>query len=185
MVIKQTAAPTRFSDNAGFTLVELVVVIVILSIISVVAISRFASGNAFSAFIIRDQIISLVRSAQESSLGRADVSFTLSIPASDRVRLTTAAGGSTLNQVELDLDSVSISGDVNQTASCATTGATAITAAPAFVLNFASLGALANSGFVGSELAVNSAIRICLNDRAADSVCISPAGFAYAGDCDV
>jgi hypothetical protein len=54
-------------------------------------------------------------------------------------------------------------------------------------INFDELGDLAASGVTGATGAITSALRICLNNDAnvnTDSVCVSPAGFAYAGSCD-
>jgi hypothetical protein len=49
---------------------------------------------------------------------------------------------------------------------------------------FGGLGDLRTSGVTGSTGAITSAVRICINDSATMSVCVSPSGFAYAGDCD-
>ncbi len=171
----------------GFTIVELVIVILILSIISVVAISRVLSGNSFNSVIVRDQIISLARTAQQNSLGRADVSMTITPnPAGDSVTIVTSYGGGNIENITAPLDSVSLSGDINDTDSCAATpGADAITSANPMTLTFGELGDLGISGVTGSTGAVTSAVRICLNAVAIDSVCVSPSGFAYEGDCDV
>ena len=61
----------------GFTVIELVIVIVILSIISIVTMSRIIGGNSFNAIIVRDQVISLARTAQQNAIGRTNVSMTI------------------------------------------------------------------------------------------------------------
>lgn len=172
---------------SGFTLIELVVVILILSIISAVAISRILSGNALNAIVIRDQIISLARTAQQSALGRADVDLTITPSVSgDEITITTSYGSGDIETATLSARTVSLSGDINDTDSCETTsGADSIANATPMTLNFGELGDLGISGITGSTGAVTSAVRICLNDTASESICVSPSGFAYAGDCDV
>ncbi|MEQ9210732.1 MAG: type II secretion system protein [Pseudomonadales bacterium] len=175
----------RFSA-CGFTMVELVIIIVLLGIVATVAMSRLLRGDAFNAFVLRDQIISLSHTAQQASLGRDNVIMTITPDGAGSVTLTTAynGGATTIESVVLDMNSVSLTGDVNDTSSCATPPGSAITTASPFTLRFTPLGDLGASGF-GAGTAVTSAVRICLNNSVTDSVCLSPAGFAYAGDCDV
>ena len=71
--IKETKKILR--PLAGLTLVEVVLVILLLSIIGAVALSRILSGNTLNAVIVRDQVISIARTAQQSALGRSDVSL--------------------------------------------------------------------------------------------------------------
>jgi len=172
---------------SGFTLVELVITVLILSIISAVALSRILSGNSFNSIIVRDQIVSLARTAQQNALGRADVELTITPSAGgDELTLTTVDGLGTIESYTMSLDSVTLSGDINETDSCATTlGADALTSATPMTITFGELGDLGDSGVTGSTGAVSSAVRICLNDTAIESVCVSPSGFAYAGNCDV
>jgi len=173
--------------HAGFTVVEIVVVILILAIISAVAISRILSGNALNAIVVRDQIISLARTAQQNAMGRSDVDLTITPSAGgDEITLTTNDTSGVIESYTFSLSTVSLSGDINDTDSCAVTnGADAITNATPLTLAFGELGDLGISGVTGSTGAVTSAVRICLNDTASESVCVSPSGFAYAGDCDV
>tara|TARA_R110002073_G_scaffold56746_3_gene144130 strand:+ start:2241 stop:2924 length:684 start_codon:yes stop_codon:yes gene_type:complete len=176
-------------DNcaAGFTLIETVIVILILSIISAVAISRIMSGNALNAIIVRDQIISLSRTAQQNALGRSDVDLIITPSAGgDEITLSTSDTSGTIESYTFSLSSVSLSGDINDTDSCAvTSGADGITNAAPMTLTYGELGDLGVSGVAGSTGAVTSALRICLNDTASESICVSPSGFAYEGDCDV
>lgn len=173
--------------QAAFTLVEIVVVILVLGIISAVAMSRILGGNTFNAIIVRDQIVSLARTAQQNALGRSDVSMTITPGAGGNdVTLVTSDSGGTIKTVTLALDTVSLRGDINDTDSCETTaGADAITNAAPMTVAFGELGNLDTSGVTGSTGAITSALRICLNNTASESVCVSPSGFAYAGDCDV
>ena len=175
------------SIASGFTLVEMIVIMLLIAIVSAAVVSRFISANAFNATILRDQVISLTRSAQQAALGRSGVALTITPSAGgDSVVVETSDSGGTIESVSLDLDGVSLSGDINDTDSCGTTpGADSITNAAPMTLNFESLGNLGNSGVTGSTGAVNSALRVCINNDVLASVFVSPSGFAYAGDCDV
>ena len=175
------------NQDPGFTLVEMVIVIVILGIVSVVAMSRMLGGNAFNAVIVRDQIVSLSRSALLNSLGRTGVTLTITPSASgDEVTIVTSDVGGTIASITTDLNTVTLSGDINSTDSCETTaGVNTITNVTPMTVAFGALGDLGISGVTGSTGAVTSALRICINDVAVNSICFSPSGFAYAGDCDV
>lgn len=173
--------------SKGFSIIEIVVVIVILAVISAVAMSRFISGNTFDEIVIRDQIISLSRVALQSSRGRSSVSLSVQPNgAGDEVTITVSDSGGSIESATVSMDTTTLTGDINETDSCATTnGADSITNAAPMTLNFGALGDLGVSGVTGSTGAVTSAARICINEEAEMSVCVSPSGFAYAGDCDV
>jgi len=174
-------------SGCGFTLVEFVVTILILSIVSAVVLSRFIGSNSFNALIIRDQVVSLARIAQQGSLGRSDVELTVT-PSSggDEVTIEASDAGGTIESVVLPLDTVTLSGDINDTDSCdSTSGADTISNSAPMTVAFGELGDLEVSGVTGSTGAITSALRICVNDDSAVSLCFSPSGFAYEGDCDV
>lgn len=100
--------------------------------------------------------------------------------------ITTADSNGTINSVTIGKGGLALSGDINQTDSCATTnGANVISNASPMTLGFADLGNLDISGVTGNTGTVTSALRVCINSDANLSVCVSPSGFAYAGDCDV
>ncbi|MCI5107507.1 MAG: prepilin-type N-terminal cleavage/methylation domain-containing protein [Pseudomonadales bacterium] len=173
--------------SSGFTLVEIVATIAIIGIMSAFVVSRFIDGDSFNAPVLRDQLISLIRSAQQNSLGRPDVSVTLTPDgAGSTATITTSDDGGNMQSVTVDLGEVSLSGDINITDSCGSTaGSDTISNAAPMTINFGELGDLTDSGVTGSTGAVNSALRICINNDPVASVCVSPSGFAYAGDCDV
>lgn len=175
------------SSHKGFTIIEFIVVILVISIIGAVTMSRILSGNAFNAIIVRDQIVSLSRSALLNSLGRTSVTITITPSAAgDEVTIATSDVGGTIASVTTPLDTVTLSGDINDTDSCETTaGVDTITNATPMTVAFGALGDLVTSGVSGSTGAITSALRICINDIAVNSICFSPSGFAYAGDCDV
>lgn len=168
-------------------MVEIVVTIVIIGIMSAFAVSRFLDANTVNAPVLRDQLISMIRSAQQNSLGRPDVSVSLTPDAAgNSATITTSDDGGSIQSVTVGLGEVSLSGDINITDSCGTTsGSNAISNAAPLTINFGELGDLEVSGVTGNTGAVNSALRICVNNNPGTSVCVSPSGFAYAGDCDV
>lgn len=173
----------------AFTVIEMVVTIVLVGIISLVAISRLLEGNTFNPAIVRDQIVSMSRLAQQASLGRADVSLTITPNmAGDAATLAITDSGGAIGgrSVTIPLDGVNLTGDINKTASCEVDdGDSAITNANPMELNFGELGDLEASGVGAGQGAITSAVRICVNNIAVNSICVSPSGFAYGGNCDV
>jgi len=174
----------------GFSLVELVVVLVLAGILGAVASSRFLDGNAFNPSVIASQIISVSRNAQQSALGKSPVTLTITPSVSgDTVTLRSAFGAgaaTTIEQVELAGSGVSLTGDINNTASCESSSASAISNAAPMTIAFGELGNLASTTTVNGATgtAISSGLRICVNSSAAYSVCVSPSGYAYGGDCD-
>ncbi|NQV71128.1 MAG: prepilin-type N-terminal cleavage/methylation domain-containing protein [Pseudohongiella sp.] len=172
----------------GFTIIEMIMVIVVVSIISSVVVSRLSDSNSFNGIILRDQIVSLARIAQQSSLGRAGVELTITPDAPlSNVLIEAKAGTTVIESAFVSMESLSLKGDVNTVSSCSVGGAIALSNAAPLRIGVGELGDLIDSGVVGASYpsSVSSAVRICINDDPAMSVCISPAGFAYTGDCDV
>lgn len=58
------------SSQAGFTLVELVVVLLLLGLLASIGASRFASTDVFAARNLADQLASAVRSAQATAIAQ-------------------------------------------------------------------------------------------------------------------
>lgn len=176
----------RESQVNGFTLVEFIVVALVIGILASVTMSRFIRGSAMNGVIIRDQVVAFSRAMQQNALGRQDVSLEIKPnPAGTTVTLTSSDINGEIQSQEFISRGFSLSGDINETDSCATTnGGTALTNTNYLVINFNKLGNLGDSGIAGSEAAIDSALRICINNDPDLSVCVSPSGFAYAGDCD-
>lgn len=174
------------SSEFGLTLVELIITLAILGILSAVIMPRFLGSNTLNAVIVRDQIVALTRIAQQSALGRDEVVLTIQPNVSGSNATVTVSYDSPAVEIEsatMPYSDVSLTTD-NTAASCAGGASNAITNANPLNLNFGGLGDLLASGVSGSEAAVNSALRICVNNEPALSVCVSPSGFAYVGDCD-
>lgn len=170
----------------GFTIVEVIVAIVIMSLLGAVILSRFSDANQFNGLVVRDQIISLARTAQQNSLGRPAVVMTIT-PDGNDVDIVTSSNGTTIESVTTSMSTLSLTGDRNETASCGVTGGGAIsTSGGSMTFTFGELGDIASpSGVTGDTGAVVSGLRVCINNDPALSVCVSPSGYAYPGDCDV
>ncbi|MFM1897477.1 MAG: hypothetical protein RLZZ385_2551 [Pseudomonadota bacterium] len=172
--------------HSGFTVIEFIAVIVVIGIISVVTISRFVSGNAMNALVIRDNIITFSRAGQQRALGRESVELLVQPNVGGtELTMTLSDMNGAIESKSFSLRDVAIAADINDTDSCGVTpGATSLTNANALSLTYTSLGDLGDSGITGSEAAIDEAVRVCINGSAALSVCIAPSGFAYIGDCD-
>jgi type II secretory pathway pseudopilin PulG len=163
----------------------MIITLVIVGIVSAVVMPRILGRTTFNAPIIRDQIVSQARIAQQSSLGRDSVTLTIQPNgAATTAVIASSSSGGTINSVSLPISEVTLTTD-NSAVSCGvSSGANVVSNATPLNVNFGSLGNLINSGVSGSEASVTSALRICVNNEPALSVCISPSGFAYVGDCD-
>lgn len=174
------------SRIVGFTMIEMIVTLVLIGILSAVIMTRFLGANTFNAIVVRDQLVAMIRTAQQNALGRSDVSLVLTPSAGgDDLTIVRSDSGGVVESVTVDLGDVSLSSDNNIVTSCGSpNGSNAVSNGAPLTLNFGELGTLENSGVTGNIGAVNSALRICVNNDPALSVCISPSGFAYRGDCD-
>lgn len=175
--------------SIGFTIVELVIVIFVLGVISATVMSRFSDENAFTGLVVRDQIISQARRAQQGAFGRSPITmvFTPNEPGT-AATLEVLEASAALSSSTISINALTITGDTDVTDSCASTAGAGITDSAPFTLTFGELGDLvASSGVAGSGSfgAPTKAVRLCINEDVNYSVCFSPAGFAYVGDCDV
>lgn len=177
------------NKSIGFTIVEVVIVIFVLGIISATAMSRFNDENAFIGFIVRDQIISQARRAQQGAFGRSDMSMVFTPNgAGTEATVEVLEASTVLSSITVSINSLTITGDTDVTDSCTSAGSNITDSSP-FTLTFGELGDLvASSGVAGAAsfgVAATTAVRFCINEDIDYSVCVSPSGFAYPGDCDV
>ncbi len=172
--------------SQGFTIVELVAVIVLLGIVGVVVIPRFLAANAFDEIAARDGLLATLRAAQQASLGRNPVTFEINTAGDDWV-FVAKSGGNVVSSFEVPTRSVVI-----ETGSPAASGNTCANdfddaIDPNFELLFSAKGDLETFTNAGAPISADTSfngVRICLNDTVASSVCVSRAGYAYAGNCD-
>lgn len=179
---------TRPGISSGFTMIELIVTLVLLGILGVLVLSRFLQANSFDALEARDAVIATARGAQQNALGRDGVSFRIGQAGSNWQILAYAdAGLVELRQVSLPMEDVIL--ETGSAAASLDNCASGIDdpVANDFEVSFDGFGNVesftnnANTVLAGPSF---NGVRICLNDDDSHSVCISPAGFAFAGPCD-
>lgn len=182
----------------GFTVIELVSVIVLLGIVGTFVLSRFTSPSAFNQGAITDALIAGIRQAQQAALGRSGVTFGI-VASADEYRLEVKAGADLLSALSVPSSSVVLQTGTaealtNPTDSCAS-GTRFDDGIGGFVIAFDNQGNIDTFDYDanplpgpqqnGDPLAFDfNGVRICVNDLVAASVCVSPAGYAYEGDCD-
>ena len=181
------------NKQQGFSVIELVLAILIIGIISSVALSRLLEGDVYNAAVVRDQVLSLSRSAQQQALGRTDVAIIIR-PNGNDLEIQTVedfVDVNTFSQMQfssLDMRSVVIAGDANVTASCSATPSTNIISnSSPMVIQFDALGDLYRGGVTtapGYPVTVTTGMRLCVNDDPTVSICFSPAGFPFRGNCE-
>ncbi|MEC8860426.1 MAG: type II secretion system protein [Pseudomonadota bacterium] len=171
---------------AGFTIIEAVIAIAFVGIIAALAMSRILRSDTYNAIIVRDQVISLSRSAQQRAIGRSDVVLTLS-PSGNSLDIEIEDENAVIQRATLDIRGVTLSADVNELDSCTgTPGADALTSSNDLVLEFDELGDLLRGGVssaAGYPVDITSGARLCIDGVSEMSVCWSASGYAYSGDC--
>jgi len=153
-------------DARGFTLVELVAVLIIVSIIGSVVMPRFSNTASFDQTLAHDQLISLVRSAQQLSLSRANVDLYFQDTGSELSVATRVSGAVQISRIFPKNEVAITAGTVGSGTSCSSISST-------ITLNFDSAGEI--------ETVDDDGFPICLDGES--SLCISPAGFAHEGAC--
>jgi prepilin-type N-terminal cleavage/methylation domain-containing protein len=172
----------------GFSLVELIVVIVLAGIVAAVAIPRFTGPSATAVAGTTDALLTGIRQAQQAALGRSNISFTISA-GSGTWEFSVLSGADVLSTQQLPSSGIKLEtgSSVWTTDTCAA-GSSFNTAVSSFELEFDPAGNLAtfNNSGVGLQTVspTFNGVRICLNDTVAYSVCVSPAGYAYGGNCE-
>ncbi|ASJ95447.1 type II secretion system protein [Shewanella marisflavi] len=67
------------NKQQGFTLVELVTTIILIAILSVVVLPRFFTASSYSAYTLRDELISELRRVQLMALNNLDRCYKVSV----------------------------------------------------------------------------------------------------------
>lgn len=178
----------KIAKIRGFTIIELVVVLVLIGIVSVVVIPRFMRPGTVEAIAARDGLLGAIRSAQQMALGRAQITFGIAKSRGTLI-FTAAADDEVLRTFEISTSTLKLeTGSAAASADTCASGAAFNTLVDTdFELVFDSLGNLAEFTNDGTTELVNAAfngVRICVNDSVDMSVCVSPAGYAHAGNCD-
>jgi len=172
--------------QSGFTITEIVIVIALVGIVAALGMSRILRSDTYNAIIVRDQVVSLSRSAQQRAIGRSEVVLTLRPVGSD-LEVEVEDSGGVIQSATLDLESVTLTADVNDLDSCGTSsGATTLTTSNELVFEFDELGDLLQGGVTGSAgypVTVTSGARLCVDSDPLMSICWSASGYAYVGDC--
>lgn len=172
---------SKMNRHRGFSIIEIVVVLVILGVVSVAITSRVLRADTYNAAIARDQVISLARTAQQKAIGRNDVSLSIQGAGNNfEIRVSDSTG--VIESSRVARSSVDVQADVNQLSGCAALAGNTVTDVTSFVLRYTELGDLLEGG-VGGTAGITTGARVCINNDPAMSVCVSAAGYAYAGDC--
>jgi type II secretory pathway pseudopilin PulG len=180
--------PVRYFT--GFSIVELVVAILIAGIIAAVTMSRLLNRDSFDVIIAREEIVSILRMAQQRAIGHQDVVVTLQPSGNDLVISLKSDSVNLISPVTTTFPAGLLSADVDILSSCSTPPAAGnvLTDLKPLHVEFGALGDLLSGGVIDGSpphpVDVTTGMRLCLNNDPVMSICISAAGFAYTGDCD-
>ena len=144
----------KFSNQAGFTLIEMVTVIVILGLLAVVVIPRFISPSNFDLRATSDTLISSLRQAQQLAMTKApnaNVAVTTD-NTNKRIRISYSEGGAQTIDV-----SISFNADIDDR-----------------TINFSKTGeAISAPGAAPWQIQINAGSNV-------RAVCIEASGYAHA-----
>lgn len=183
--------------NHGFSVIEMIAVVMLLGIVGTVVFSRFSDPTSFNQAAVKDSLVTSIRQAQQAALGRSDVTFSI-VQTADEYQFLVKSGANvlttqTINSQNIVLQTGTAEALSTATDSCAS-GARFDASVQGFVIEFDSQGNIASFDYdanpMGPELNEDppsfdfNGVRICVNDLVTASVCVSPAGYAYEGDCD-
>lgn len=166
----------------GFSVVEMIVAILLVSIIAATLISRFANPSAFDQSIASDNLIALALLAQQTSLGRENVTLEID-PVGGNWEFSVAVSGTVIRSVTVPGNNILLETGSTLTGTCAVDLNDAVT--QDFKITYDGRGNAAGfTNSMSSPEPVGNGVRICVNDDTSYSACVSPGGFAYRGDCD-
>ena len=170
------------SKRCGFTVIEMIVALLLVSVIAVTIFARIANPSSFDSSIARDNLIAMALQAQQAALGRNDVTFEIDA-AGENWQFSVMVSGAQIRSVTIPGNNISLETGSTASGTCALALDDAVT--DNFRVTYDGSGNAAGfSNSISSPEPVANGVRICVNDDTAFSACISPAGFAYQGDCD-
>ena len=172
--------------SKGFSLVEVIIVLTLAGIVGALTVPYLLNRHVFDAPAARDGFIATVRAAQQAALGRTGITMEID-STGDQWVMTVRESGDVIR--ELRVSNVSV---VLETGSAASAVAACDTAFDDsvendFALAFDSRGELSsftNNGVTETASALFNGVRMCVDDQVMYSACVSPAGYAYSGNCD-
>ncbi|OUS06748.1 hypothetical protein A9Q81_02375 [Gammaproteobacteria bacterium 42_54_T18] len=153
--------------NAGFTMIELIMVMVVLGILSVSASSLFSSKSNYVTFIAKDQLISMSLLAQQSALAQQQVVIVLCVSQTSddwvfEVRESSCSTGDVFVESTAERESATLLQDALPFVSPQT-----------FTYNNA------------ASLSGGNNIQFLFVGDSDREVCLSSTGFAYSGVCQL
>lgn len=183
--------------NHGFTIIEMIAVVVLLGIVGVVVFSRFSDPSSFNQAAVKDSLITSIRQAQQAALGRSNVTFSI-VETADQYQFLVKNGASVLSTQTIASQNIVLQTGTAEALSTATDSCASGTrfdqSVQGFVIGFDRRGNIASFDYDANpstpELNEDppsfdfNGVRICVNDLVTASVCVSPAGYAYEGNCD-
>jgi MSHA pilin protein MshC len=164
----------------GFSLIELVTVILLLGIVTAVVAPRWFDTGDFDASVISTEVLSVARLAQRTAVARPGVDISLTIVrVGDQWRLEVLADDAGTVTM-LHGVSVDVSSSIVATAGVA--GPATLSTTDSLALTYDALGSTASVQLAGSPGTVESGVSLNLGSGDL-RLCISPLGFAHAGNC--
>lgn len=173
---------TNTRKPGGFTVIEMIVAILLIAIIAVTVFSRFGNPSSFDSSIARDNLIALALLAQQTSLGRENVTFEID-PAGGDWAFSVVVSGAVIRSVTVPGNAISLETGSTVSGTCALGLDEAVT--QDFQVTYNGNGnATGFTNGASAPVPVSNGVRICVNDSVEYSACISPAGFPFQGNCD-
>lgn len=154
----------------GFTLIELIMVIILLGVLSVFTMSRFSSGQSYSASIVKNQLLAALRLSQQTALSRsssgANVVLTLTSSGGNWSFVTSGGSGQSFtSEIEAGTEQIRFGTDFS--AACS-----ALSILPLSI----------SFDGDGNRLP-QSNLRMCIDSDIDYELCISSSGYSYEGAC--
>ena len=156
-------------DQQGFTLIELVMVIIILGILSYGAVGLFATRDAFTPAIVKNQFISSARLAQQAALARqmnAPVRLVINQTAS-QVIFDVVQGTTVLNSRAVDRDGSRLN----------VAAAPFVSPCSSYTTSFPVSISFDGNGDTGTNT------HACVAGQVSYNLCIAPTGYAHESTC--